>query len=211
MTKYQKLNIANMIAIILMIVIGFIFKGMLPDLMPTHFDSTGVAIKFAPTIVTVFFLPIIGAITVFLFLALVKKNASFWTKEHNKEAVAQTNLGILVLIASLYIGNFLNALNYSQYFQYSYFAIGFGLFFLISAIPMKIIEKNLLYGIRLPWTLKSDHNWKKTHALTSILMLITGVLLVVIGFFTKNHTVILTLVTITFMVPTVYSFKLRNI
>lgn len=210
MSKYQKTNILSGIVILITIAFGLSLKNSLPEVIPTKFDQDGVAIAFAPFILSVFFMPILGTLAITVLTYLSKANKVFWNKENNREAVAQTNLGILLLIASMYVGTFLTALNFNLFFKISYFAIGFGLFFLISATAMKKIEKNLLYGIRLPWTMKSENNWKKTHELTSILMLISGVLLVVLGAFTKNHTLIFSLISVTFLVPTLYSFKIRK-
>lgn len=211
MNKYQKINVLNIVVIIAMVAFGLSQKSSLPEMIPTKFDDNGVAIAFAPFMSSVFFLPLIAAITVFLLTFFSKKNKSFWSNESNREAVAQTHLGINVLIASMYVGTFLNAVNYSQYFKYSFFSIGFGLFFLVSATAMKKIERNLIYGVRLPWTLTSEVNWKKTHELTTPIMLASGVVLVLAGFFTKSHAVILTLISITFLIPSLYSFKIRKL
>jgi uncharacterized membrane protein len=211
MTKYQKMNLLSALSLIGTVLFGLSLKSSLPALMPTKFDANGVAIKYAPVMASIFFLPIIATLIITLFTMMSKKNKTFWAQTTNQEAVAQTNLGIVLLITSMYVGTFLNAINYNQFYKTSFFAIGFGIFFLISAITMKKIEKNLLYGVRLPWTLKSEVNWKKTHELTSVLMIVSGIALFVLGFFTKDHLIILSLVGMTFLVPSFYSFKLRNL
>jgi uncharacterized membrane protein len=210
MTKFQKFNVLSLVAMVAMVCFGLSLKGALPEMIPTKFDETGMAIKYAPIVASIFFLPIVAGLTVFFLTYFVKKNTTFWAKESNQVAVAQTNFGIVLLLAAMYVGTFLNALNYNLFFKYSFFAIGFGVFFLLSAGPMKVIEQNLLYGVRLPWTLTSHTNWRKTHELTSRLMFISGALLIAVGFFTRNHTIILSLVSFTFFIPTIYSFKMRK-
>jgi uncharacterized membrane protein len=210
MNSYKKLTALNALVVLATIAVGFGFKGQLPEFIPTKFDENGLVLKQAPIVASIFFLPIVAALTVFILTFLAKKNKVFWTKDQNQVAVAQTNLGILLLISALYVGTFLNALNFSVFSKYSFFAIGFGLFFLTSAGAMKQIEKNLLYGVRLPWTLASEENWKKTHVLTSKLMLGSGVLLVLAGLMTRNHLLILSLIGLTFIVPSFYSFNIRT-
>lgn len=210
MKKYSMINVLNVAVIIGMILFGFAVKSYLPAIIPTKFDESGVAIKFAPVILSIFFLPIVASLTLFLLVFFVKRNSDFWNKEKNKIAVAQTNLGILLLVACLYVGTFLNALNFIVFYKYSFFAIGIGLFFILSSIPMKNIERNLMYGIRLPWTLTSANNWAKTHELTCKLMQITGIILILVGLVTKNHALILSLVGITFIVPMFYSYKIKD-
>lgn len=211
MTKYQKLNLLNYLVLIGLIVFGFILKGHLPEIIPTKFAEDGTVLKSAPIIPSIFFLPLIAAFSVWILTLLSKLNKPFWEKEHNREAIVQTNFGIVLLIASLYVGTFLTALNYAKFFSVSYFAIGFGLFFVMSAAPMKKMERNALYGVRVPWTMKSELNWKKTHELMAKILVVIGVLLIVIGLFTKNHLLILGLIAAALLIPTMYSYKIKNI
>lgn len=211
MTNYKKFNFLSLVTFIAMICFAFALKGSLPELIPTKFSETGEVLKQAPIIPSIFFLPTIGLLTIWMLTFFVKKNVTFWEKEDNQTAVAQTNFGIMLLIATLYVGTFLNALNYAVFFKYSFFAIGFGLFFLVSAKPMKMMEQNLLYGVRVPWTLTSHTNWRKTHELFSKLMVICGALLIVVGLVTRNHALILSLVGLTMIAPMIYSYRIRNL
>lgn len=210
MTKFQKLNLASYLVLVLAVVIAFTFKGNLPEMIPTKFDESGNIIKQAPLMASLFFLPVVGILTLLGLTALIKRNSDFWAKEDNQIGVALTNLGIAFLIASLYLGTLLVALNFETFFKISFFAIGFGFFFLVSAKGMTNLDRNLLYGVRTPWTLKTEENWKATHALTAKLMLVFGVLLIVTGLFTKNHLAILSFVALPLLVPTFYSYKLSR-
>ncbi len=210
MTKFQKINLANWILTGLMFVFGFVMKTKLPEMIPTHFAADGTGEKFASTMMTVLFLPCVTIFTLLLLNFLAKTNKIFWDKENNKEAVALTNLGIVALLALMYSGALLNAFDFQTYGKISFFAIGFGLFFVLSAPAMKNITRNLYYGIRCPWSLKSDNNWAKTHSLASKIMLPMGVVLIVMGFLTKNPGLILGIIFFTLTIPMIYSFKIRE-
>lgn len=56
--------------------------------------------------------------------------------------------------------------------------LGLGIFFLITGNYMKTIKHNYFLGIRVPWTLESEENWKKTHYLGSYIWVIGGLLLI---------------------------------
>jgi uncharacterized membrane protein len=209
MGRFQKYNLLNYIAILLVLSFGLLLKGFLPSVIPTHFEN-GVSSKFASTLSTVLFLPIVSVLAVWLLTFLVKRNEEFWDKEDNQVSVALTNLGIILLLGFMNIGTLLNAYDNVKYGGISFFSLGFGAFFIVSAPAMKKIERNLFYGIRLPWTMSSSQNWKLTHEFTGKLMLPSGVLLVVIGLFTKNPALILGLIALTLFVPMIYSFTKRN-
>lgn len=210
MSRFKKIDLACWIFTAAMFVFGFVMKTKLPDMIPTHFSPDGTGEKFASTFMTVLFLPSVTVFSLLLLNYLAKTNKLFWEKEFNKESVALTNLGIVALIFLMYSGALLNAFDFQTFGKYSFFAIGFGLFFVLSAPAMKNITRNLFYGIRSPWSLKSDNNWTKTHSLASKIMLPMGVALIVIGFLTKNSGLILGIIFFTLTIPMIYSFKIRE-
>lgn len=56
--------------------------------------------------------------------------------------------------------------------------LGLGISFLITSNYMKTIKHNYFIGIRVPWTLESEQNWKKTHHIGSYTWVIGGLLLI---------------------------------
>lgn len=73
------------------------------------------------------------------------------------------------------------------------------------------IKPNYFAGLRLPWTLNDEDNWKKTHWLAGKLWFAGGLLILAAALFLPRTSVIVTTVCIALliiMIPAVYSYKL---
>ena len=59
-----------------------------------------------------------------------------------------------------------------------------GLVFVVLGNQMPRIRFNYSFGIRTPWTLASETVWKKTHRLCGFIFVLSGLVMMVSGFFT---------------------------
>ena len=59
-----------------------------------------------------------------------------------------------------------------------------GLVFVVLGNQMPRIRFNYTFGIRTPWTLASETVWKKTHRLCGFVFVLSGLVMMVSGFFT---------------------------
>ncbi len=76
---------------------------------------------------------------------------------------------------------------------------------------MHSLKPNYFAGIRIPWTLNNEENWRKTHQLASKIWVAGGLLIVVFSFifsFEKLLILMLFLVAIMVLIPMIYSFLL---
>ncbi len=62
--------------------------------------------------------------------------------------------------------------------------LGLGLIFMLLGNQMPRIRPNYMFGVRTPWTLASEVVWKKTHRFCGFVFVITGVMMMISGFFT---------------------------
>jgi len=88
---------------------------------------------------------------------------------------------------------------------------GVGLLFAFIGNYMHNIKPNYFAGIRLPWTLENEENWKKTHLLGGKLFFGGGLLIAVICLLTPVIVSIAVFFTITIIItaiPCVYSYRL---
>ena len=69
------------------------------------------------------------------------------------------------------------------------------------------IKRNYTMGIKLPWTLNSDENWRRTHRLGGICFVIIGLCLI-LSVFLKSEIVFLVPLFLGTIIPTVYSYYL---
>jgi uncharacterized membrane protein len=86
-----------------------------------------------------------------------------------------------------------------------------GLLFAFLGNYMHNIKPNYFAGIRLPWTLSSDENWRRTHQLAGKVWFGGGLLLVIAGLLLPLSflwIVFAVLILVMVLIPTVYSYRL---
>ena len=84
-----------------------------------------------------------------------------------------------------------------------------GLFIAFMGNYMNNIRPNYFAGIRLPWTLSSDENWKRTHRLAGRLWFIAGLLMAALFLIVPGSVVLfLIIMAVIVMIPVVYSYWL---
>lgn len=88
---------------------------------------------------------------------------------------------------------------------------GVGLLFTILGNYMHTIKPNYFIGIRLPWTLENEENWRKTHLLAGKLFFSGGLLIILMSFIIPVPLIfpVFTAFTVlTCVIPCVYSYQL---
>ena len=75
-------------------------------------------------------------------------------------------------------------------FSTRFILAGTGLLIAVVGKYIYNIKPNYFAGIRLPWTLNNDENWRKTHLLGGKLIIGGGLLIVVICLFINVHRVL---------------------
>jgi uncharacterized membrane protein len=96
-------------------------------------------------------------------------------------------------------------------FSMRFILAGVGLMLAVVGNYIYNIKPNYFAGIRLPWTLNNDENWKKTHLLGGKLLFGGGPLIAVICLFTPFLFSMITLFTILLLVimtTCIYSYRL---
>ena len=75
---------------------------------------------------------------------------------------------------------------------------------------MNNIKPNYFVGIRLPWTLENEDNWRKTHQLGGKVWVIGGLLIAVMGILLSPvwmSKIMLAIIVIMVFVPAIYSYR----
>ncbi len=86
-----------------------------------------------------------------------------------------------------------------------------GLLFAVLGNYMHNLKPNYFAGIKLPWTLASDYNWKKTHQLAGWLWFVCGIVLTIISLLVSNKATAVILnafIGVMVIIPIAYSFIL---
>jgi uncharacterized membrane protein len=73
------------------------------------------------------------------------------------------------------------------------------------------IKPNYFAGLRLPWTLNNEENWRLTHRLAGKLWFTTGILLLILAFLLPASWLVFVfmgMVFVTVIVPVLYSYRM---
>ena len=70
-------------------------------------------------------------------------------------------------------------------------------------------KQNSTMGIKIPWTLKSEENWNKTHHMAGYLWMISGIIGLIASLL-GAPVVCLAIFAVMVIVPTVYSYRLHK-
>lgn len=86
-----------------------------------------------------------------------------------------------------------------------------GLLFAFIGNYMHSLKPNYFAGIRLPWTLENEDNWKQTHALAGKLWFAGGLLLAVIALAsgpTATFIALFVILAVIVLIPAIFSYRL---
>lgn len=80
-----------------------------------------------------------------------------------------------------------------------------GVVFIIIGNYLPKCKQSYTMGIKLPWTLKSEENWKKTHRLAGVLWVLGGIIILATAVL-ESVIIFFTVVALMVIVPTIYSY-----
>ena len=180
----------------------------LPDMVPMHWNLMGEVDSFMPKNIAVWIMPGMSLIIFTLYQILPYLDP----KKHNYKSfnrewhLIQTS--IIAFLAYMQFIIFYIALNPETGIMPMIF-FGIGLLFLVLGFVLPKLKQNYFIGIRVPWTLSSEDNWKKTHWYGGRIFSLAGSAILIESFFLWNVPyVILGSIIIATMLPMIYSFLL---
>ena len=130
--------------------------------MPTHFNLLGQADGYNHKVFAIFGLPALMLLMHWLILFLMIKDP----KSSNISSKIQLLIYWIIPFVSclLMISIFGESLGYSM-MSGLLAQIFMGVVMIVIGNYLPKTHRNYIIGIRLPWTLESDKNWRKTHRL----------------------------------------------
>ena len=209
MKKYIQVFIVIVLAALPMFYLMNVYSS-LPPVIPTHFGFDGKPNGFSEKkylIWIVLFLGLISIGTYFLVRNLPqfdpKKTASQSAGNMQKITIAVAALlsfiNILIIYSSMQ-GN----IAFSRMFNPL-----MGIFFIVVGNLMYSIKPNYFVGIRIPWTLENQDNWRATHHMGGKLWVLGGILITLCSPFLPGKTGEYFFMVITLLlaiIPIIYSF-----
>lgn len=202
--KFIQANALSFVCLLIMFAAGLIMYSGLPETLPTQFSIDGVPGNYLPKLAVVLLLPSIYAVTIVVVHLLIQYSPEQFAMPNSQRAKDIIVFSVGILLASAHIGLLASGGENSVFQQY--FAIGFCCFLIVMGNVIGKTERNFIAGIRLPWTLASEQNWRATHRLAGKLMVISGLLLFVTSFYKASLAITLTIGLTWLLVAGVYSF-----
>ena len=201
------------LAIIAPVVYLAIIWNTIPETIAMHFNLKGNVDRYGSKnelIIMVLILTLLNAV-IFLLLPEVYRIDPKRYAAENKSRLYRIAFAVSVFIAAVVCLIIYSSIHGNIKFGLRFILAGVGLLLAIVGNYMYNIKPNYFAGIRLPWTLNNDENWKKTHLLGGKLLFGGGLLIAVICLFTSFLLSMITLFTILILViliTCIYSYRL---
>lgn len=182
--------------------------------VPLHFNIKGEADGYGDKNDLLSLTIILGVASTFTYLLLTQIH-KIDPKRQSKSAYtpATARIGLITAIFLSLLNCFIiyTAVHNTGQMHGRIMVILLGAFFAALGNYMHNIKPNYFAGFRLPWTLESEDNWKKTHLLGGRLWFGGGILIAIAGFLFKQNIafgVMIGVIAFITIVPVIYSFLL---
>jgi len=210
----KKINFVDVVAFTLCLipyVLWIAILDSLPEKLPIHWNISGEVDGWTSKYKVLLFMltmTTVSLITYFL-VRFIDRIDPKRTAHLNKAIALKVGLGIVAFSSAVSI---LILIPKDGTFSVNSMAFGLtGVLFTFLGNLMYNIKPNYFIGIRLPWTLENDNNWKLTHRLAGVVWFAGGIICVLTSLLIPPQPMFVVLLSITallVLIPSVYSFML---
>ena len=205
-TKNKPVVLLGAAVCLLPCLFGLILYKYLPDRLPIHWNMAGEADNFAPKPFAVFGLPVFLAL--FHLICHIGASVDKRRENYSKALDAMTYWFIPALSLILCPMTLLASKGVDVRIEVIVpCLIGLMLVFIGNYLPK--CKPNSTMGIRIPWTLKNEENWNKTHRLAGKLWIVGGIVSIICTF-CGFPLLLFAAVAVVVAVPVIYSFALSR-
>ena len=207
MNKYLKEAVLWVIIFIPFIYLYTVWNS-LPTSVPTHFDLAGNPNDWSSKTSLIF---ITGALSIGIYLLMLVIPFLDPKKKIQQMGTNFYNLRFMLTLFFSILATYLIYIGKEGSIKSPKFLFGFlGLLFAVLGNYFQTVRPNYFIGIRTPWTLESEHTWKKTHRLGGRMWMAGGVLIALLAFIIPDKSMFMTaffiIIIIMSIVPVVYSY-----
>lgn len=209
----MKFSLKNELPIILIIIAPFVYLSIvwssLPDMIPVHWSAKGEINRMGSKlelILTCFMLPVLTYL-IFLIIPIVdrKRNLQNMGNKLTKLKFALTFIMSVLAIYFIYVTQ-------QQQINSVFVTMLVGTVFVVLGNFFPTIKPNYFIGIRIPWTMNDENNWKKTHQFSGKIWILGGIAIIINSLISDKEKTTLYFLIITFsiiIIPIFYSYKLH--
>lgn len=204
--KHLKLLILTSVIILLPVLAGLALWNRLPDLLPVHWNTAGEVDKYYGKPFVVFAMPFL-LLTLHWFAALITANDP--KKQNQSEKIRKLVFWIVPAISViLFAVTYATALGTGVKVE-MILPVFLGVLFVVMGSYLPSCRQSYTIGIKLPWTLASEENWRRTHLLAGRVWMAGGVLILLSGLLATLWITLVALIPMV-VIPVVYSFILHR-
>jgi uncharacterized membrane protein len=185
----------------------------LPQSVPMHFDINGNVDDYTNKNN---FLILILALTaanviVYLVIANIYRIDPKRYAAQNKDRMQRIGFYVAAYLSAIWVMLIYEIARNDVSMTMKFVFVAMGLLFALLGNNMYNIKPNYFAGIRLPWTLESEENWKKTHLLAGRLWFFGGIFFAVLSLLLSSKWVGyvgIVILAILVIIPVFYSYNL---
>jgi uncharacterized membrane protein len=183
MKLWRKIDWLMILFLLAFFVFGIYIAPTMPDRVPTHWNIRGEVDGWGTKYINLFLMPSVALVFYFLMSFLpaidpLRKNYEKFAKPYLYFKVFLTFFFIYLEIFFIY-----SSIKFTPPQGSLMFALPFSLLLCFIGWLLPQLKRNFFIGIKTPWTLVSDLNWKKTHDFGGKAFLLAGVMSLVAAFF----------------------------
>lgn len=201
--KILKANSLSLVALLIMMLSSILLWSTLPESVPSRFDWQGEVIETSSKFTVAVMLPLIYVLVMAAVNVLVRLSPQKFSMPNSRRAMDIIVFGVGVMLSFLHLGLLLNDGDHTTFQRL--FAFGMASFLVITGNVFGKTERNFFIGIRLPWTIASASNWKATHRLAGMLMVISGIALALINLVYTHVLLTVAFCLVAVLTPVIYS------
>ncbi len=186
-------------------VIGIAVYSKMPDLMPVHFNVEGAADSYASKEFALFGIPIMMAGLELLCVFAMKTDP----KRSNYSEKLLTLCFWIVPVLSIILCLMMVGTSCGMDMKVEVFVPVFiGIMLIVIGNYLPKVKQNYTMGIKIPWTLDSEENWRKTHRLGGFAFVASGAWMIASAVLGVQGWLSIAPVFIAAVVPAIYSWLL---
>jgi uncharacterized membrane protein len=210
MKKFTLLDGAALVVWLLPAVYLYFIYPTLSQTVPVHYGLNGTIDRYGTKNEFLAGPLILIGVSVLVYLLLRFLSAIDPKKQikYGQETFQKLALGVVIFLAALNVAIIFATVHRGFQLHKLMFPI-IGLLFVFLGNIMNSIKPNYFAGIRTPWTLESEDNWRATHRLASKIWFAGGIILTIAMLFlpAKAGTIFfISCVAIMVLIPVIYSF-----
>ncbi len=183
MKLWKKIDWAMLLFLLAFFALGIYLAPMTPDRVPIHWNIHGQVDGWGSKYINLFLVPSI-ALAVYLLMSFLPAVDPL-RKNYEKFAKPYLYFKIFLTFFFLYLEIFLiySSIRFTPPRGSLMFALPFALLLVFIGWILPQLKRNFFIGIRTPWALISDENWKKTHEFGGKAFIAAGVISLIAAFF----------------------------